>query len=57
MLLSLEDHLDLMSEDYEVVDHRLKLFLDVEVFDEEEEVRCFLKVREERERGEILYIL
>uniref|UniRef100_A0A8C5HC36 Serine/threonine-protein kinase 11-interacting protein n=1 Tax=Gouania willdenowi TaxID=441366 RepID=A0A8C5HC36_GOUWI len=36
--------LDLLSEDYEVVDHRLKLFLDVEVFEEEEELRCFLKM-------------
>ncbi|XP_028322821.1 serine/threonine-protein kinase 11-interacting protein isoform X1 [Gouania willdenowi] len=38
------DDLDLLSEDYEVVDHRLKLFLDVEVFEEEEELRCFLKM-------------
>uniref|UniRef100_A0A4W5LIL1 Serine/threonine-protein kinase 11-interacting protein n=1 Tax=Hucho hucho TaxID=62062 RepID=A0A4W5LIL1_9TELE len=36
--------LDLLSEDYEAVDHRLKLFLDVEVFEEEEEFHSFLKV-------------
>ncbi|CAB1327733.1 unnamed protein product [Coregonus sp. 'balchen'] len=36
--------LDLLSEDYEAVDHRLKLFLDVEVFEEEEELHSFLKV-------------
>lgn len=40
-----DDDLDLLSEDFEAVDHRLKLFLDVEVFEEEEEeLRCFLKV-------------
>ncbi|XP_026157934.1 serine/threonine-protein kinase 11-interacting protein isoform X2 [Mastacembelus armatus] len=38
------DDLDLLSEDCEVVDHRLKLFLDVEVFEEEEEFRSFLKM-------------
>lgn len=38
------DDLDLLSEDYESVDHRLKLFLDVEVFEEEEELHSFLKV-------------
>eukprot|EP00064_Thunnus_orientalis_P008383 superscaffoldBa00000993_g8406 len=38
------DDLDLLSEDYEAVDHRLKLFLDVEVFEEEEEVHSFLKM-------------
>uniref|UniRef100_A0A3P8P7H4 Serine/threonine-protein kinase 11-interacting protein n=1 Tax=Astatotilapia calliptera TaxID=8154 RepID=A0A3P8P7H4_ASTCA len=38
------DDLDLLSEDYEVVDHRLKLFLDVEVFEEEEELHSFLKM-------------
>uniref|UniRef100_A0A8C7CRR5 Serine/threonine-protein kinase 11-interacting protein n=1 Tax=Oncorhynchus kisutch TaxID=8019 RepID=A0A8C7CRR5_ONCKI len=38
------DQLDLLSEDYEAVDHRLKLFLDVEVFEEEEELHSFLKV-------------
>lgn len=39
------DDLDLLSEDYSVVDHRLQLFLDVEVFEEEEEVlHSFLKV-------------
>ncbi|XP_046886845.1 serine/threonine-protein kinase 11-interacting protein [Hypomesus transpacificus] len=37
-------HLDLLSEDYEAVDHRLKLFLDVEVFEEEEELHSFLKM-------------
>ncbi|KAM7375280.1 hypothetical protein PAMA_014398 [Pampus argenteus] len=41
---TLNDDLDLLSEDYEAVDHRLKLFLDVEVFDEEEELRSFLKM-------------
>ncbi|XP_018598387.1 serine/threonine-protein kinase 11-interacting protein isoform X3 [Scleropages formosus] len=36
---------DLSSEDFDVVDHRLKLFLDVEVFeDDSEELRCFFKV-------------
>lgn len=39
------DDLDLLSEDYEAVDHRLQLFLDVEVFEEEEELHSFLKVR------------
>lgn len=39
-----KDDLDLFSEDYETVDHRLKLFLDVEVFEEEEELHSFLKV-------------
>lgn len=38
------DDLDLLSEDYEAVDHRLKLFLDVEVFEEEEELHSFIKV-------------
>lgn len=39
------DDLDPLSEDYSVVDHRLQLFLDVEVFEEEEEeLRSFLKV-------------
>lgn len=38
------DDLDLLSEDYEVVDHRLKLFLDVEVFEDDEELHSFLKV-------------
>lgn len=37
------DDLDLLSEDYKV-DHRLQLFLDVEVFEEEEELHSFLKV-------------
>uniref|UniRef100_A0A3Q1K221 Serine/threonine-protein kinase 11-interacting protein n=1 Tax=Anabas testudineus TaxID=64144 RepID=A0A3Q1K221_ANATE len=36
--------LDLLSEDYEAVDHRLKLFLDVEVFEEEEELHSFIKL-------------
>ncbi|XP_026801367.2 serine/threonine-protein kinase 11-interacting protein [Pangasianodon hypophthalmus] len=35
---------DLLSEDFETVDHRLKLFLDVEVFEGEEEIHCFLKM-------------
>ncbi|XP_036426448.1 serine/threonine-protein kinase 11-interacting protein isoform X3 [Colossoma macropomum] len=35
---------DLLSEDFEAVDHRLKLFLDVEVFEGEEEIHCFLKM-------------
>ncbi|KAM9328061.1 serine/threonine-protein kinase 11-interacting protein isoform 2-T2 [Pholidichthys leucotaenia] len=38
------DELDLLSEDYEVVDHRLKLFLVMEVFEEEEELHSFLKM-------------
>ncbi|XP_018516543.1 serine/threonine-protein kinase 11-interacting protein isoform X2 [Lates calcarifer] len=38
------DDVDLLSEDYEAVDHRLKLFLDVEVFEEEEELHSFLKM-------------
>lgn len=39
------DDLDLLSEDYKAVDHRLQLFLDVEVFEEEEEeLHSFLKV-------------
>ncbi|XP_076579725.1 serine/threonine-protein kinase 11-interacting protein isoform X1 [Chaetodon auriga] len=38
------DNLDLLSEDYEAVDHRLQLFLDVEVFEEEEELHSFLKM-------------
>ncbi|XP_013876160.1 serine/threonine-protein kinase 11-interacting protein isoform X2 [Austrofundulus limnaeus] len=39
-----KDDLDLLSEDYEVVDHRLKLFLDVEVFEDDEELHSFLKM-------------
>ncbi|KAG8004487.1 Serine/threonine-protein kinase 11-interacting protein [Nibea albiflora] len=39
-----KDDLDLLSEDYEAVDHRLQLFLDVEVFEEEEELHSFLKM-------------
>lgn len=42
------DAVDLLSEDYEAVDHRLKLFLDVEVFEEEEELHSFLKVCKRR---------
>uniref|UniRef100_A0A1A8EVY9 Serine/threonine-protein kinase 11-interacting protein n=1 Tax=Nothobranchius korthausae TaxID=1143690 RepID=A0A1A8EVY9_9TELE len=38
------DDLDLLSEDYEAVDHRLKLFLEVEVFEEDEELHSFLKM-------------
>ncbi|XP_029302086.1 LOW QUALITY PROTEIN: serine/threonine-protein kinase 11-interacting protein [Cottoperca gobio] len=39
------DDVDFLSEDYEAVDHRLQLFLDVEVFeDEEEELHSFLKM-------------
>ena len=41
------DEVDFLSEDYEAVDHRLQLFLDVEVFEEEEEeLHSFLKVCE-----------
>ncbi|XP_019712153.1 serine/threonine-protein kinase 11-interacting protein isoform X2 [Hippocampus comes] len=36
-------NLDQLTEAFEVVDHRLKLFLDVDVFEEEEELSCFLK--------------
>lgn len=38
--------LDLLSEDFEAVDHRLQLFLDVVVFEEEEEeeLHSYLKV-------------
>ncbi|XP_034720239.1 serine/threonine-protein kinase 11-interacting protein isoform X2 [Etheostoma cragini] len=38
------EDLDLLSEDYEAVDHRLQLFLDVDVFEEEEELHSFLKM-------------
>ncbi|XP_032362495.1 serine/threonine-protein kinase 11-interacting protein isoform X2 [Etheostoma spectabile] len=38
------DDLDLLSEDYEAVDHRLQLFLHVDVFEEEEELHSFLKM-------------
>ncbi|XP_045915214.1 serine/threonine-protein kinase 11-interacting protein isoform X2 [Micropterus dolomieu] len=39
------DDLDLLSEDYDAVDHRLQLFLDVEIFEEEEEeLHSFLKM-------------
>ena len=35
----------MLAEDYEAVDHRLQLFLDMEVFEEEEEeLHSFLKV-------------
>ncbi|KAF7657036.1 hypothetical protein LDENG_00032760 [Lucifuga dentata] len=36
--------LDLLSEDYKAVDHRLKLFLDMEIFEEEEELHSFLRM-------------
>ncbi|XP_077451200.1 serine/threonine-protein kinase 11-interacting protein [Stigmatopora argus] len=36
-------NLDLLTESFEAVDHRLKLFLDVDVFEEEEELSCFLQ--------------
>lgn len=35
----------LTMRDFCSVDHRLKLYLDMEVFDKSEEFRCFLKVR------------
>ncbi|KAJ8282567.1 hypothetical protein COCON_G00050860 [Conger conger] len=36
---------DLLAENFEAVDHRLKLFLDVEVFENDsEEFRCYLKI-------------
>uniref|UniRef100_UPI003AB0FC4F serine/threonine-protein kinase 11-interacting protein n=1 Tax=Centroberyx gerrardi TaxID=166262 RepID=UPI003AB0FC4F len=38
------DELDLLSEDFEAVDHRLQLFLDVEVFKKEEELHFFLRM-------------
>uniref|UniRef100_A0A3Q1EJZ4 Serine/threonine-protein kinase 11-interacting protein-like n=1 Tax=Acanthochromis polyacanthus TaxID=80966 RepID=A0A3Q1EJZ4_9TELE len=41
---SLKDDLDFLSEDCETVDHRLKLFLDVEVFEKEEELHFFFKM-------------
>ncbi|WP_411024087.1 hypothetical protein, partial [Salmonella sp. s58079] len=34
---------DLLFNGFETIDHRLKLFLDVEVFEGEEEIHCFLK--------------
>ncbi|XP_029942141.1 serine/threonine-protein kinase 11-interacting protein [Salarias fasciatus] len=52
--------LDLLSEDSEAVDHRLKLFLDVEVFeDEDEELSCLLKMSAVKfgEPGEIPSLL
>lgn len=53
------DDLDLLSEDYEAVDHRLQLFLDVEVFEEEEELHSFLKMSAVKfgEPGEIPSLL
>ncbi|KAK2857023.1 hypothetical protein Q5P01_005758 [Channa striata] len=54
------DDLDLVSEDYKAVDHRLKLFLDVEVFEEEEEdLHSFLKMSAVRfgEPGEVPSLL
>ncbi|XP_053353628.1 serine/threonine-protein kinase 11-interacting protein isoform X2 [Clarias gariepinus] len=35
---------DLLFKDFETVDHRLKLFLDVEVFEGEEEIHCILRM-------------
>ncbi|XP_024144725.1 serine/threonine-protein kinase 11-interacting protein [Oryzias melastigma] len=54
-----KDDLDLFSEDYETVDHRLKLFLDVEVFEEEEELHSFLKMSAVKfgEQGEVPSLL
>ncbi|XP_041638092.1 serine/threonine-protein kinase 11-interacting protein isoform X2 [Cheilinus undulatus] len=40
----LNDGLDLLTEDYKAVDHRLQLFLDVEVFEGEEHLHSFLKM-------------
>lgn len=50
---------DLLSENYESVDHRLKLFLDVEVFEEEEELHSFLKMSAVKhgESGEVPSLL
>ncbi|XP_067356951.1 serine/threonine-protein kinase 11-interacting protein isoform X2 [Channa argus] len=57
--LTPNDDLDLLSEDYKAVDHRLKLFLDVEVFEEEEELHSFLKMSAVRfgEPGEVPALL
>ncbi|XP_037552255.1 serine/threonine-protein kinase 11-interacting protein [Nematolebias whitei] len=54
-----KDDLDLLSEDYEAVDHRLKLFLDVEVFEEDEELHSFLKMSAVKfgESGEVSSLL
>ncbi|XP_034533610.1 serine/threonine-protein kinase 11-interacting protein isoform X2 [Notolabrus celidotus] len=41
---NLTDGLDLLTEDYDAVDHRLQLFLDVEIFEEEEHLHSFLKM-------------
>ncbi|XP_029696317.1 serine/threonine-protein kinase 11-interacting protein [Takifugu rubripes] len=38
------DDLDLLSDNDSAVDHRLQLFLDVDVFEEEEELKSFLKM-------------
>ncbi|XP_060922997.1 serine/threonine-protein kinase 11-interacting protein [Limanda limanda] len=54
------DQVDFLCEDYDAVDHRLKLFLDVEVFEEEEEeLHSFLKMSAVRfgEPGEIPSLL
>ncbi|XP_028810049.1 serine/threonine-protein kinase 11-interacting protein isoform X2 [Denticeps clupeoides] len=37
-------HFDLLLEDFDAVDHRLKLFLDVEVFEGNEDLHSFLKM-------------
>lgn len=54
-----EGDLDLLSEDYSTVDHRLKLFLDMEVFEEEEELHSFLKMSAVKlgEPGEVPFLL
>ncbi|XP_075904648.1 serine/threonine-protein kinase 11-interacting protein isoform X2 [Nelusetta ayraudi] len=53
--------LDLLSEDYEAVDHRLQLFLDVVVFEEEdeEELHSYLKMSAIKfgDPGEVPYLL
>ncbi|XP_034034142.1 serine/threonine-protein kinase 11-interacting protein [Thalassophryne amazonica] len=50
---------DLLCEGYEAVDHRLKLFLDVEIFEEEEELHSFLQVSAVKfgEPGEVPTVL
>jgi len=45
---------DLLSE---TVDHRLQLFLDVEVFGGEEELHCFLKARLKKETIDLIQSL
>ncbi|XP_017282417.1 serine/threonine-protein kinase 11-interacting protein isoform X3 [Kryptolebias marmoratus] len=54
-----KEDLDLLSEDYEAVDHRLQLFLDVEVFEEDEELHSFLKMSAVKfgESGEVSSLL